>query len=220
MPLVARHREVGIGHAQQIEDPFPQDSPERLSLDPRQKEAEHVRRYAVVKCRSRLIDERQRGESGHPLVRRQCVLDGRPERRGVLRADGTAMELAVREPGAVREQIAERDRARRGNGVVDGPFRMAEDAQVFELRRDPRNGIVEAETPVIEERERGDGRDRLRHGRDPEDRVATHRNVSFDVSPSEHGGACRSSPMPGKSNDSPKFSSVDVFGNHNSEIIL
>ncbi len=68
MALVVRHDEVRVVHAQRLEHALPQHGTERRSFDPREQEAEQVSRDAVVERGSGLIDERQRRESGDPLV--------------------------------------------------------------------------------------------------------------------------------------------------------
>ena len=119
MSLVARHDEVRVVHTERIEHALPHDRTERRLLDPRQEETEHVRGDAVVKGRSRLIDERQCREPADPLVGSQHVVDLRSQGLRTRRAYWTAMKLAVRQSGPMREQVAERDRARGRDRLVE-----------------------------------------------------------------------------------------------------
>jgi len=68
MVLVVRHYEVRVVQAHRIQQALPQNSTERRSFDPREQDAEQVSGGAVAERDSRLIDERQRRQSGDPLV--------------------------------------------------------------------------------------------------------------------------------------------------------
>ena len=107
-----------------------------------------------MKGSARLIDERERRESRHPLVGRQHVVDLAAKRRGARGGDRTAMELAVCQSRPMREQIAERDRARSGDRVLERAFGVLKYLQTFELRRNPSDWIVEVEPAFVEERQR------------------------------------------------------------------
>ena len=75
-----------------------------------------------------------------------------------------------------REQVAQRDRLVGRNGVVDRPVGITHHPPVGQLRQPPVDGIVEPDRAVGDQRERRRPGDRLRHRRDPEDRVAPHRS--------------------------------------------
>jgi hypothetical protein len=72
----------------------------------------------------------------------------------------------------MRQEIAERDRTHRLIGRVERSLRIAQHAQVRELRRATRNRIVQRESSLVEQDQGRDGRDRLAHRRDAEDGVA------------------------------------------------
>jgi hypothetical protein len=72
----------------------------------------------------------------------------------------------------MRQQIAERDRSPCRFNRVERPVRIAEDAQVCELRRAHRDRIVQGESPFVEQHQGRDRRHRLGHRRDTEDGVA------------------------------------------------
>ena len=55
------------------------------------------------------------------------------------------MELTVRQPGTMCEQIAERDRTPSWDRVVQRAFRILDDARVSEFRGKARDGVVEPE---------------------------------------------------------------------------
>jgi hypothetical protein len=87
------------------------------------------------------------------------------------------------------EQIAEGDPTPGRERVVQRPVRILEDADVCELRRDLRDGVVKRVSPLVEQRQCGNGRDGLRERRDSEDRVAGGGQVTIDIAPSDGDGA-------------------------------
>ena len=73
------------------------------------------------------------------------------------------MKLAVGQPRAVRQEIAERDRPLRRIRLVQRTIRIAQDAKACELRSLARDWLVQREAAFVEQRQGGRGRQRLRH---------------------------------------------------------
>jgi hypothetical protein len=109
------------------------------------------------------------------------------------------------------EEVAERDLPRGRDGAIERPVGILEDAQVRELRGRDGDGIVEAEPALVGERQRGDARDRLGQRRDPEDRVAGHRQIALDVAASHHHRAGRLPRAPGQADEAGQLPAIDVF---------
>jgi hypothetical protein len=114
------------------------------------------------------------------FVRRERVVDLRAQCLGESAANRTAMKLAVRQPRSMGQQISERDRSPR---LVrrERSFRIAQHAQVRELGRADRDRIVQRESALVEQHQRGDGGHRLGHRRDPEDGVALDSKATRQV---------------------------------------
>src|SRR5262245_13218333 len=104
--LLTRHDESGVAHGEWSEDAPIQHRTELCAFKARDQESKQVGRHAVVKSGARLIDQRQPSETCNPLVRCECVVDLRTKRLRVCATDWAAMKVAIRETGAMRQQIA------------------------------------------------------------------------------------------------------------------
>jgi hypothetical protein len=91
------------------------------------------------------------------------------------------MKVAIGQTGAMRQQIAERDRARRLVCLIEWTLWIAQHAQARQFGCALRDWLVEIETPFVEKRQRAHGRDWLRHRGDAEDRVAFNRRPGHKV---------------------------------------
>ena len=179
---VEADRKSGVGHAQWPQDPLGEHLGQRLALDPRQRDAEHVGGVAVREPIAGLMRERQRGQLGQPAV---LVLPSRhASRRPGPSGGGT--ENAVRQPAAVRHQVVDRDGPpdrlascpadRRGSRST----RMSASSGSHLVDR-----IGQRQLAVLDQRHRCGDRDRLGHRGDAEDRVALHRQTRVDVAVAE-----------------------------------
>ena len=132
------------------------------------------------------------------------------------------MKLAVGQPRSMRQQITKRDRSPRLVGGVQRSVRIAQHAQVRELRCADLDRIVQRESPLVEQHQRRDRRHRLGHRRDAEDGVALDWTLINEVaepdggcvddiaiSPFERGGASKASRIDELTNDD--FNSIFVF---------
>jgi hypothetical protein len=88
-----------------------------------------------------------------------------------------------REPVAVRgaQEVAHGDRPARRDGVVDRRRGRAQDPWRGDLRQHVADGVIERDVAVRDEREDGDGGDRLARRRDAEQRVLPHRRAAHGV---------------------------------------
>jgi hypothetical protein len=82
------------------------------------------------------------------------------------------MELAIGQSRAMRQEIAERDRACGLVCLIQRSLRIAQHARVREFGRTSRDRFVEVKASFIEHRQRRDGGHGLAHRRDAEDGVA------------------------------------------------
>jgi hypothetical protein len=124
-----------------------------------------------------LIDQRQIGKARDPLVRRDVTIDVAAERIGVGAAEWTRPEAAVGQPRSMRQQIVDRDLPVGRYRAVERPGRRPQHAH----RRPSRDRIVERDPPLLEQHQRGNRRDRLRHRRDAENRVGFDRKSGVQV---------------------------------------
>ena len=92
------------------------------------------------------------------------------------------MKIAIRQTGAMRQQIAKRDRALRLVSLIKWAIGVAQHPHACQFRCALRDGLVEVETAFVEQHQRGDGRDRFCQRGDAEDRVALDRQPRHKVS--------------------------------------
>ena len=117
-----------------------------------------------------LVDQRKAAEPADPLVRRQyaeCV-----QRVGDRDRCGLGRDHAGAE--GIGQQVPQRDRAFRRNGVVQWPVGVGEHGHVRQLREEVVDRVIQAQGAVLDERHRTRGDDRLRHRAHATDRVACH----------------------------------------------
>src|SRR5262249_20983990 len=95
-------------------------------------------------------------------VWRQRVVDLRPERLRMGASDRTAMKLAVGQAGAMREQIAERDRTRRLVGLIEWTIGGSQHPRARHLRCALRDRGVEIASAPARSRQPAGSRDGFR----------------------------------------------------------
>src|SRR4051812_50060156 len=98
--LLRRDAEPRVTHPERRKDAPVQHRAQRRTLEACDQEPEHVCRETVMKSGAWLIDQRQRRQARDPRVRRERVVDGRPERLRMGTSDRAAMKLAIRQTGA------------------------------------------------------------------------------------------------------------------------
>ena len=91
------------------------------------------------------------------------------------------MELAIGQSRAMRQEIAERDRACGLVCLVQRSLRITQHAHARELGRTSRDRLVEVKASFVEHRQRRDGGRGLGHRRDAEDGVALDRQPGSQV---------------------------------------
>jgi hypothetical protein len=91
---------------------------------------------------------------------------------------------AVRDAGAVREQVADGDLAARRREHAAGVGARG-DGGAREAREPAGDGIAERELSLLDEHEDGGAREGLRLRRDAEDRVGGHRLARLEVGPAD-----------------------------------
>jgi hypothetical protein len=181
--------EAGVSHRERREEARAQNLGQRHPGGAGEQHAEHRRAGVVEPALARLREQRQGAEARDPGV--GVGLGG-----WVGRADGSQVQIGLGgchhrprsgrhkhlrhhpEAEGERQQIARRDGARRRHRVLERSVGAAQHAPVGELREQPVDRLVEGEEALVDERERGRRRDRLRRRGDPEDRVAPHRRAA------------------------------------------
>jgi len=114
----------------------------------------------------------------------------------------------------MRQQIAKRDRSFRLVGSVQRSLRIAEHAQVRELRCADRDRIVQREPPLVEQHQRRDRRHRLGHRRDAEDGVALDWTLIREVAAPDGGQVGNLAISPYQCSGASKLSGIDVPSNY------
>src|SRR5262245_47958095 len=125
IPLLRRDGEAGVAHPEWSKDSSLQHRAQGCAVEARDQEPEQVGRVTVVEAGAWLVDQRQRRQARDPRVRRERVVDLRAERLRMRASDRAAMKVPIRQPGAMRQQIAERDRTRRLVGLIEWTIRVA-----------------------------------------------------------------------------------------------
>src|SRR6476620_1291188 len=120
------------------------------------------------------------------------------------------MQVAIREAGAMRQQIVEGDRTRGFIGLIEWTSCVAQHAHLRELGCARRDRLVEREASLVEERQRGGRRDRLRHRGDAEDRIALDGQPGHQVSPPDSGDLLNRSLTPDQRRRAGEVSCLDA----------
>ncbi len=179
--LAGGHAEAGILHPQRLEEALAQERLERLSRGALDQHAQHVGAGVVHPSLARLMHQGQRAEAADPRV--GCGLGLRPGRahpdpllaHRLLDRERVGRRHDDAEAQPEGQQIAQGDRPARGHRVVDRPLEPAQDPAVGQLGQQPVHRLVEPQPALLHKDQGRDGRDRLGHGGDAEDRVALHR---------------------------------------------
>ncbi|HKT76936.1 MAG TPA: hypothetical protein VJQ78_09395 [Sphingobium sp.] len=118
--LVRRHPEAGVDHAERVEDPPLHDLAQRPSFDAREQATQHIDARRIGEALARFGDQRQVAQRGKPHVRPARVQQRHAQSFGIGRAQRTGSGIGGGEPGPMREQILDRDRAGRWPDSVQG----------------------------------------------------------------------------------------------------
>jgi hypothetical protein len=165
--LVGGNEEGRVGHVQRAVDTLGERLGERLAAHDLHHAPEDVGREAVLPTGARLVEERGATHALDELVHRQ-------RERGCVRGFGIHLvdlggpPVTVGETGRVAHQVLDRHRALGGRPFQADPL-ILERGNVF------RHRIREDQPAFLEERQCRHRDDRLRHRRDPEDRIRRHR---------------------------------------------
>ena len=173
---IRRDEETGIGHAQRFEDPFVEHDVERLALDPRQRDAENLGAMAVGESFTRLVDQRQCGHLGQPVV---LILTQRHLPVGP--ADRSAHRERVGQPAAVGHQVVDGDRSLGRHGVVQWAVRIHQDPHIGHLGKPLADRVGQRQFAFLSQRHRRRHRDRFGHRGNPKKGVASHREAGLDI---------------------------------------
>ena len=173
--------EGGVVHAERSGDPFLEHIAEPLGRDPLDEHAEHLGRQVVPPPTARLVLERHRPDDRHQPVRcRHGARGGWSEhepRRG-QRAErqlcGSSAEV-VAEAHPEREQVPNRDRPLGGHRLVERRRSGHQHPAIGELGQPGIDRVVEPDPSFVDEHQRSQRGEGLRHRRDAHDRVAPHR---------------------------------------------
>ena len=81
---------------------------------------------AVMKARAWMINQRQRRQARDPGIRRDRIVDRRAQSFRIGATDRAAMKIAIRQTGAMCQQIAKSDRTLRLLGLIEWGIRVAQ----------------------------------------------------------------------------------------------
>ncbi len=179
--LGRRHVEIGVVHAERLEDPLDQDFAEGLAFDAADQKAQNIGRMAVVEALAGLIEQRQRGQLRHPCVGRPGMIEHVSQHALIFVRDRAHGGKSVGKTGAMREEVVEGDLARGRHGLIERSLGVLQHAHRLELGREFRDGVGEFEPALLHQHQGRDGGDRLGHRGDAEQGVARHRQLLFDV---------------------------------------
>jgi hypothetical protein len=179
--LLGRDVEVGVDHAERLEDALYQKLAEIHAGDPADQEAEDIGGVAVVETLARGIGERQGGEGGHPGVGRHGGVEHVAQGALVGVGDRADRAEAVGEPCPVGHQVLDGDIAGGRVGLVERAGRVFQDLHVLELGRPAGDRIIQIEFARFEQHQGRHRSDRLGHRGDAEEGVALHRRAALQV---------------------------------------
>ena len=178
----------GVGHAERLEDPLPQELLERLPGGPGDQHPEYVRAEVVEPPLARLVGERQRAEPPlHPPGSGPGTVGGRGHslplklgERGV-HDRGTVPggpHMPSPKPSPSRKVSRSRSVMARSAGTVSssGASSRAKHPAAGELGQVLVHRVVQSQHALFHQHERRHRRDRLGHRRDPEEAVRPHRH--------------------------------------------
>ena len=132
--LRIRYSEIGIGHAQGIENPLAQEGIERQPRHDFYESAEHVCRNAIVPLGTGLVEQRNLAQPSHHALERLLVQD---VPLPVDRIDDGIGEISVGEALRMTQQVVDRYGSAgplRGDVLPGGRFGKVGDLKVGELR--------------------------------------------------------------------------------------
>jgi hypothetical protein len=152
-----------------------------LAVDPREQNAQHVGRKAIVPGCPRLGDQRRLAQHRHPFVGRHVGDDpAAPQGCDCLLQFPEAVEI-VGYARTVREQVKHRDRPVERLRLGHRPGRAFQHLHVGQFGQPVRHRIVEADLAFFQQLQDAGADNRLGHRGDAEDRVAPHRLARLDI---------------------------------------
>ena len=195
--LAARNAEMRVFHADGIEDAVLQEAVEALPADDFDHAAEQVETHRIAPARARLAHQRQfgkpigeclqagrGGERAEELARNGRIAE--PSRIDAFAhigiADRPLLDYAVAKAGSVREQVADRDRARCRLQIVrrDRPIVRFLHLHVAKSGQYLVHRLVEFEQAFVHADHRRHAGDRLRHRIDAIDRIRSDRAAAVE----------------------------------------
>ena len=167
-PFLFRHVKRRVVHPQRPEDPFGKKLIQRLTGNHFHKSAKHIIRRTVNPALARLAAQWHATVAGNELRQRHTCLLG-------------LMEVFVRQPTRVRQQIVDRDVAPRRHQLFTAirlPFFYQHIRKVRQVLLDR---IIQKERTLFVQHQNRDDRDRLGHRVNPKNRIVAHRLLVLDV---------------------------------------
>ncbi len=155
---------------------------ERAPGRARDQDAQQVAAHVVEPALARLVHQRQGAQAAHEFVRggglrrvRGAVAAEVTLANGALDRVGVGRRHDAAEAEAGGQQVAHRDRAPRGDRVVELRVDALQHPAVRQLRQPAIDRVVEPQHPVVDQEHGGGRGDRLGERGDPEDGVPPHR---------------------------------------------
>ena len=186
MGLVGRHEEVGVVHAERIEDAFLQELFERLAADFADEIADHVGGDGIIPgLAGREFQRNFRKVLDHRLQRSR-LLDLADLHLAIGGIDVGSLLEAIGQTGGMPQQIHDQHRPRRRPGQKCRRGAGLENAEVLPFRDVFVDRLVERDAAFLDQHHEGDAGDRLGHRIDAKNGVVLHRGLALDVGKALH----------------------------------
>ena len=211
MRLGGGHEEVGIVHAERIEDPFFQKLFERLAADFSDEIADDVGGDGIIpgfawrklqRNFREIIDHRIQRSRFHNLADFRFAVGG---------VDIGALLEAVSEAGGVPQQVHDQHRPRWRLGQEGRRDPSLEHAQILPFRDVFMDRLVERDAALLDQHHEGHAGDRLGHRIDAKNRVVLDRRLALDIGKALHRAVDHLAAAVDQELGSRKAAGIDVF---------
>ena len=179
--LLRRAPEIGVGHAEGLEDPRLQEVLVGGAGDAADQEAQDIRGVAVVETLAGGVGQGQPSQPLQPHVRPVRVAQGRAQHVLIGVGDGPHRSEAVGQARAVGQKVLHRDVAGGVDHLVQRPGGRLQHLHAREFRRPLGDRVVQLQPALLHQHEGQDRGQGLGHGGDAEHRVPGHGLVGGDV---------------------------------------
>ena len=186
MRLVGRHEEIGVVHAERLEDALLQKLLERHAADLADEIADHVGGDRIIPGFAGRKFQRDFGQILDHGLQRAGLLDLADLFFAIGGIDVGALLEAVGETRGVPQQVDDQHRTGQRAGQEGRRVAGDEDAEVLPFRNVFGDRLVERDAAFLEQHHEGHRGDRLGHGIDAENGVVLDRHLALEVGKALH----------------------------------